>query len=183
MRIVGISGSLRRASANSGLLRVAKELSPPDVEFVIADISKLPLLNQDLEKPSPPKEVVAFKDVVATADAIFFAVPEYNFSISAALKNAIDWASRPPNVLDNMPFTMGSCAGMAGGAHAQMAVRNAAVFPNMHGMNKPPLYFKLFDGSLSWDHETGDITDEKARERIKAQVEALVTFAEKFQKP
>ncbi|KAJ8901317.1 hypothetical protein NDN08_007165 [Rhodosorus marinus] len=158
MRIVGISGSLRRASANSGLLRVARELSPPDVEFVIADISRLPLLNQDLEKPSPPKEVVEVKDVVATADAIFLAVPD-------------------------KPFAMGSCAGGAGGAHAQLAVRNAAVFANMHAMNKPPLSFKLFDGSVSWDLETGDITDEKARERIRAQVVALVAFAEEFHKP
>ncbi|KAJ8901318.1 hypothetical protein NDN08_007166 [Rhodosorus marinus] len=180
LKVLGISGSIRIASANSGLLRAAKELAPSDVEFEIADISRLPMFNLDLVDPDQPPEVVEFKEKVKSCDAIFFATPEYNFSMTPVLKNAIDWCSNNPNVLNEKPCTMGSCGGGGGGALGQLALRNALVFPNVHALNKPHLLIKLFDGSVQWDKETGDITDEKWRGRIQAQVVAFAVWARRI---
>uniref|UniRef100_A0A7S0G4B8 NADPH-dependent FMN reductase-like domain-containing protein n=1 Tax=Rhodosorus marinus TaxID=101924 RepID=A0A7S0G4B8_9RHOD len=180
LKVLGISGSIRKASANSGLLRAAKEVAPNDVEFEIADISRLPIFNSDLVDPDQPAEVVEFKEKVKSCDAIFFATPEYNFSVTPVLKNAIDWCSNNPNVLNEKPCTMGSCGGGGGGALGQIALRNVLVFPNVHPLNKPQLLIKLFDGSVEWDKETGDIKDEKWRGRIKAQVEALAVWARRI---
>eukprot|EP00189_Rhodosorus_marinus_P006183 CAMPEP_0113959410 /NCGR_PEP_ID=MMETSP0011_2-20120614/4131_1 /TAXON_ID=101924 /ORGANISM="Rhodosorus marinus" /LENGTH=188 /DNA_ID=CAMNT_0000970723 /DNA_START=159 /DNA_END=725 /DNA_ORIENTATION=- /assembly_acc=CAM_ASM_000156 len=180
LKVLGISGSMRKASANTGLLRAAKEVAPSDIEFEIADISKIPMFNADLTDVEEPPEVLEFKDKVRSCDAIFFASPEYNYSVTPLLKNAIDWCSKSPNVLDEKPCTMGSCAGGSGGSLGQMALRNSLVFPNVHPLNKPQLLIRLFDGSVQWDKETGDITDEKWRGRIRAQVEALAVWARRI---
>ena len=96
MKIIGISGSLRRASCNTGLLRAAQALLLADGHSLeILDIVAVPFYNADLiEKPAP---VVAILEKMATADAFVFACPEYNYSISPALKNVLDWASREPD--------------------------------------------------------------------------------------
>jgi chromate reductase, NAD(P)H dehydrogenase (quinone) len=93
--VLAISGSLRRQSANSLLLRIAQEQAPADVEVVLFDgVAAIPAFNEDLED-APPAPVIALREAIAAADALLLATPEYNFGVPGALKNALDWASRP----------------------------------------------------------------------------------------
>ena len=95
MRILGLSGSLRRDSHNGRLLRGAAALLPEGVELVVFDrLGELPLFNED-DEHTPPAAVSALKDAIAAADGLLVATPEYNHSIPGVLKNALDWASRP----------------------------------------------------------------------------------------
>src|SRR5438552_19132523 len=93
--ILGISGSGRKRSFNSALLEAAKQLLPPNATLGVADVSRLPLYNQDLEHDMP-EVVKELKKKIRSADAILIATPEHNYSITAVLKNAIEWGNRPP---------------------------------------------------------------------------------------
>jgi len=96
-RIVGISGSLRRGSYNSALLRAAKALMPTGAELVVATIAGIPLYDGDVEATEGiPRAVAELKDAIAAADGLLLATPEYNNSVPGVFKNAIDWLSRPP---------------------------------------------------------------------------------------
>jgi len=96
-QLVGLSGSLRRQSFNSGLLRAARDVLPSSASLEIADISDIPLYNADIEQATGiPDSVTALKEAIASADGLLFATPEYNNGIPGVFKNAIDWASRPP---------------------------------------------------------------------------------------
>ncbi len=94
LRVLSISGSLRKSSFNSGLLRAAQELAADGMEVSIFDIRDIPFYDGDLESEGDPTSVVALKTDVREADAVMFATPEYNWGTSGVLKNAIDWASR-----------------------------------------------------------------------------------------
>jgi chromate reductase len=128
MRILAISGSLRRGSHNRTLLRAARAELPAGVKLVEWDgLASLPAFNEDLER-TPPPPVRAFLGVVAAADALLIATPEYNASVPGALKNALDWASRPfpGNVLTNTPvLVIGASTGLFGAVWAQAEVRKA----------------------------------------------------------
>jgi chromate reductase, NAD(P)H dehydrogenase (quinone) len=128
VRIVAISGSLRRASHNRTLLRAAKAELPAGADMVEWDgLAGLPAFNEDLEQ-TPSPSVRAFLGVVADADALLIATPEYNASVPGALKNALDWASRPfpGNVLTNKPvLVIGASTGPFGAVWAQAEVRKA----------------------------------------------------------
>src|ERR1700754_2530067 len=126
MRILGISGSLRRGSHNRKLLRAAGQLLPSAVELVEWDgLAGLPAFDEDLEN-APPQVVQDFFEAINGVDAILIATPEYNASLPGALKNAIDWASRPfpENVLRNKPAAVvGASTGLFGAVWAQAEVR------------------------------------------------------------
>ena len=127
MQILGISGSLRRDSCNTKLLRAAGELMLDDVEFVIWDgLRAVPPYDEDADRDPAPAGVARLRDALAGADAVLFATPEYNSSIPGQLKNAIDWASRPiaTNVLRNKPVAViGASTGMFGAVWAQAELR------------------------------------------------------------
>src|SRR5947209_14650701 len=116
-RVLGVSGSLRRASHNRRLLRAAAELLPPAVQFVEYDeLAELPAFDEDREA-DPGEAVERWREAIAGSDVVLFATPEYNGSVPGALKNAIDWASRPPEapVLRNKPVAVvGASTGMFG---------------------------------------------------------------------
>src|ERR1700712_2006800 len=95
IHVIGISGSLRRASWNTGFRRAAGEVLPEGMSLEIADLSAIPLYNQDLDAPEGPAAVIQLKERIRAADAMLIATPEYNYSISGVLKNTIDWVSRP----------------------------------------------------------------------------------------
>jgi len=120
VKTLGISGSLRKGSYNTAALRAALELLPDGMTLDIADISELPLYNDDVRQAGFPPAVKRLREQIAAADALLFATPEYNYSISGVLKNAIDWASRPPDapVLGKPCGIMGASGGLWGTARA-----------------------------------------------------------------
>ena len=126
MTVLGISGSLRKGSHNTRLLRAAAELLPPGAELVVFDrLGEIPPFDEDAED-APPPAVVALKDAVAAADAVLVATPEYNHSIPGVLKNALDWVSRPiaKNPMRGKPaLVIGASTGMFGAVWAQAETR------------------------------------------------------------
>jgi chromate reductase len=128
MRVLGISGSLRRESYNTALLRHAGELIEAEgAEFEMYDgLRTIPPFDEDDEVESGPVAVARLRAAVARADAVFIATPEYNSSIPGALKNALDWLSRPfaTNVMRNKPVAVvGASTGMFGAVWAQAELR------------------------------------------------------------
>ena len=118
--LVGLSGSLREASYNTALLRAAVEEAPAGVEVRILSLRDLPFFDADLEARGVPEAVTDLRRQVAAADGLLLAFPEYNWSVPAVLKNAIDWLSRgPDSPLDRIPAAMLSAAGGSGGRRAQ----------------------------------------------------------------
>ncbi len=128
MRVLGISGSLRRASHNSALLRAAGELvEEKGSEFEVFDgLKAIPPYDEDDDLGAGPAAAARFRQAIADADALLFATPEYNSSIPGVLKNAVDWASRPPDAspLRNKPVAViGASTGMFGAVWAQAELR------------------------------------------------------------
>lgn len=126
MKVLGISGSLRQDSYNSRLLRAAAELLPSGAELEEFTLLRdIPAFDEDAEH-SPPASVVALKDAIADANAVLIATPEYNHSIPGALKNALDWVSRPiaENPMRGKPaLVIGASTGMFGAVWAQAETR------------------------------------------------------------
>jgi chromate reductase len=128
MRLLGVSGSLRRASHNRHLLRAAERLLPPGIEFVEFDgLKAIPPFDED-DEGAPGSAVQAWRAAIERADAILFATPEYNSSIPGQLKNAIDWASRPaahPAMRNKPVAVIGASTGMFGAVWSQAELRKA----------------------------------------------------------
>ena len=95
-KILAFAGSLRAHSYNRGLIRIAQEVAPEGIDVHSFDISSIRLYNEDVEKQGDPEPVKEFKEAIQAADAVLIATPEYNYSVPGVLKNAVDWASRPP---------------------------------------------------------------------------------------
>ncbi|XP_058721806.1 NADPH:quinone oxidoreductase-like [Vicia villosa] len=184
IKIVALSGSIRKASTNTGLIRAAIELSKSVVEGVEienVDISNLPLVNTDLEKEGTyPAEIEAFRQKIVAADAFLFASPEYNYSLSAPLKNAIDWASRPPNVWAGKPAAIVSVGGGHGGAKSHYHLRQVGVFLDIHFINKPEFFLNAFQPPAKFNSD-GDLIDEGAKNNLKAVLLSLKEFTLKLQ--
>jgi len=127
MRVLGLSGSLRRDSHNRALLRAAAAALPPDAELVEWDrVAELPAYDEDLDAALAPEPVRALREAIARADALLIATPEYNGSLPGALKNALDWASRPyaSNPLRGKPAAViGASTGLFGAVWAQAEAR------------------------------------------------------------
>jgi chromate reductase, NAD(P)H dehydrogenase (quinone) len=139
--VLGISGSGRKGSYNTALLNAARELAPEGMRVETFDISGFSLYNQDLEARMPP-QVREFKRKIREADAILFAVPEHNYTLTAVLKNAIEWGNRPSNdnSWDNKPAAiMSASSGPRGGVRAQLHMRQILVDLNMYALNRPLL--------------------------------------------
>lgn len=127
MKVLAISGSLRRGSHNTALLRAAAELAPAGVELELWDgLKAVPPYDEDDDLELAPAAVTALRSAIAGADAVLFATPEYNHSVPGALKNAIDWVSRPlaTNPLRNKPVAVvGASTGIFGAVWAQAELR------------------------------------------------------------
>ncbi len=179
VNILGFAGSLRKGSYNRALLRAAVELSPEDARIEVFDLEGIPPFNQDVEA-SMPQKVREFKGKIRSADAILIVTPEYNYSIPGVLKNAIDWASRPypDNSFEGKPAAiMSASSGMLGGARAQYHLRQVFVFLNMYPLNRPEVIVTFAGQKFD---EQGRLTDEKAKELIRALLDALVAWARKL---
>ena len=165
IRLLGISGSLRRGSYNTALLRTAETLAPQDVGLEILYLSDLPLYNGDLEAAGDPVAVSELKRAIREADGIVFASPEYNHSFSGVIKNAIDWASRDREhgSLAGKPVTMMGAGGMGGTARAQSHLENVLSETGSLVMTKPGIFI-----SNAWDRfdADGGLADEGTRGAI-----------------
>jgi chromate reductase len=181
IHILSFAGSLRKGSYNRSLLRAASELAPPEVEIEIYDLEGLPLYNQDLEN-APSAKVKEFKEKLRSADAILIATPEYNYSISGILKNALDIASRPygDNSLNGKPLgIIGASVGMMGTVRAQSHLRQFCTVLNMHPMNNPEI---LVSAAKDKFDNYGKLTDQETKDRIRKFLEALVIWTKRLKK-
>jgi chromate reductase len=167
-------GSLRKASFNRMLANVLISLAPSSLKLDIVEIGHLPLYNEDLETAAPPAPWIAFRQRVKAADAVLFVTPEYNRSVPAALKNALDVGSRPygSSIWDRKPgAVVSSSPGAIGGFGANHHLRQSLVFLNVPTIQQPEAYLghadKLFD-------EHGKLVNDGTRKFLQ---EFLQTFA------
>ncbi len=163
--IIAFSGSLRKQSTNSGLIRAAMELAGEDMKITLIDINHLPMYNQDLESPYP-QELTDLKNQIRAADGILIATPEFNRSIPGALKNMLDWTSRPygETVWSGKPVaTMGTSVGNVSTALAQSHLKQILLYFDARVLGQPEFY--LGNASDKFD-EHGNLTDEKTKEYI-----------------
>ncbi len=179
IHVLGFSGSLRKASYNSGLLRAALDQLPEGMTLEIFDLAPIPLYNEDLNVDGGPEPVRAFKAKIAQADALLIATPEYNYSLPGVLKNAIDWASRPSkdSPLSDKPIAIMGAGGIMGTVRAQSHLRQVAVYTNMHPFNKPEL-----EVQRAWEKfdQNGNLTDEPTRQAIRALLVALADWTRRL---
>jgi chromate reductase, NAD(P)H dehydrogenase (quinone) len=152
MSVCVLVGSLREASFNRLLANALISLAPPSMKLDIVEVGQLPLYNEDLETATPPAQWTAFRQCIKAADAVLFVTPEYNRSVPAALKNALNVGSRPygSSVWDRKPGAIVSASpGAIGAFGANHHLRQSLVFLNVPTMQQPEAYIghldKLFD--------------------------------------
>jgi len=179
IHILGIAGSLRRASYNRAALRAATELAPEGVSVGIFELDGIPAFNQD-EEQNPPDKVVELKKRVREADAILFVTPEYNYSVPGVLKNAIDWASRPYGDSawnGKAAAIMGASVGAIGTARAQYHLRQMMVFLNMFPVNQPEV---MIGNAADRFDANGNLTHDATKEFIRQLLQNLVDWTRKI---
>jgi chromate reductase, NAD(P)H dehydrogenase (quinone) len=174
MRVLAISGSLRAGSNSTALLRAVREEAPEGVDVILWDGMKaIPPYDQDDDVVPGPTTVAALRELVREVDAVFFATPEYNSSVPGALKNALDWASRPvaTNVFRNKPVAVvSSSAGAFGGVWAAAELRKV-----LGAMGA-----RVAEAELSVGHahekldEDGRLVDEDVRQGLREALETLL---------
>jgi chromate reductase len=177
---LGISGSLRSGSYNSAALRAAAGLVPDGVTLETADISAIPLYNDDVKVARIPDAVEDLRGRVERADALLIVSPEYNFSVPGVLKNAIDWLSRTPKV----PFVrkptaiMGASQGVLGTARCQYHLRQVLTAVNAYVVNKPEVMIASAAGKFD---AAGNLTDQPTREHVAKLLQALADWTRLLQ--
>lgn len=178
-KVAVINGSLRKDSINKKLALVLAKLAAGKLDLRLVDISDLPLYNQDLEADFPAS-VARVKAEIASADAVLFVTPEHNRSISAALKNVIDWGTRPygQGVWDGKPAAIvGATPGTIGTAIAQDHLKSILVNQGVALLGRPEVYFGYKDGVLDADH---NVTDPAARQLLQGFVDAFARWVGQF---
>lgn len=179
MRIVGFAGSLRAGSYNRALLSTCVELAPEGTTVESFDLRSVPLYDADLEAAGFPEQVLALREAVSRADGLLVVTPEYNASLPAVTKNAIDWASRAPrpSPLDGKPaLVMGATPGRYATVRAQAQLRALLDHTGAYVLPKPQVAFAQA-GELFVE---GRLVDPEARERVAAALAAFVSFAARF---
>jgi len=175
-RVLGISGSLRRDSHNTSLLRAAAEAAGPDLELELYDgLKDVPPYDEDDDVDPRPVAVARLNAAIEKADAVLFSTPEYNSSIPGHLKNAVDWVSRPlpTNALRNKPVAVvGASTGGFGAVWAQAELRKVLA----------ALGARVLDVELPVPHahtrfDEGDLTDDEIRTALAEVLEALAAEA------
>lgn len=177
VHIVGLTGSLRKASTNTGLLRALKKIlpAPHTMEIVVPDI---PLYNGDVEAAGLPQAVKDFRGKLKRADAFIFACPEYNYSMAGPLKNALDWGSRGDNdgnIFNDKPGGCVSAGGQTGGVKSTLHMLDSAVFLNLHMMNHPQFPIRIFVEPSPFD-KNGDLVDPDSLNNMKKFLDAFLLW-------
>jgi chromate reductase len=174
--LLGICGSLRKASLNRALLDAVRDALPAPVRMSIVEDLNLPIFNNDLDDPPA---VVKLKAAIAEADGVVFGVPEYNYSIPGGLKNALDWVSRPPqhSPMRGKPIgIVGAATGMSGTIRAQAHLRQMLLFSDSPCLSQPevliPRAHERFDAQ-------GRLTDPSTRTLLEKFGVAMIAFVER----
>ena len=166
---LGICGSLRASSRNSGLLRCAQEEMPEGAVLHIADILDIPFYREGRETP---EAVRVLADGVRAADALVLAVPEYNYSVAPALKNALDRLSpEPGDIRAGKPAAMMGAGGGMGTSRAQYHLRQSCVYLDMRVLNRPEVFANAFSDAFTAE---GDVSDSPEGRRLREKVAALM---------
>lgn len=178
-KIAALVGSLRKDSFNKKVAENLIRLAPENIEMEIVEIGQLPYYNEDLDNDNPPKEWVDFRETIKAFDAVFLFTPEYNRSISAVLKNALDVGSRPygKSVWDGKPAAVASASlSPLAASIANHTLRQSLVFLNMPVMQQPEIYIgsahKLFD-------ENGNVVESSAA-FFKQVIDAYAAWVQKL---
>lgn len=173
--VVGMSGSLRKGSYNTALLRAAAELAPEGMRIDIVDLAPLPMYDDDVREAGYPPAVAEFRARLSAADALLLVSPEYNRSVSGVLKNAIDWASRAPNQPfdDKAVAIMTASRGALGGAFANHHLRQILVFLNALTLSGPEV---MVGGAPSKFDEAGRLTDQATRDVVRSHLERFAVL-------
>ena len=169
-------GSLRKRSYTRQIANALIALAPAELTLEIVEIGQLPFYNQDLETASPPESWVAFRQRVAAADAVLFATPEYNRSMPAVMKNAIDVGSRPreANAWNGKPGAVVSVStGAIGGFGANHHLRQSLVFTNVPTMQQPEVYLSNVKTLLD---DQGNLVKDDTKAFLRGFLEAFETF-------
>jgi chromate reductase len=180
LRILGIAGSLRAGSFNRALLRSAVDLAPEGMTIETFDLIEVPLYNGDVEAEGDPPGVAAFKQAIAAADGVLMATPEYNHGVPGVMKNAVDWASRPPREapLGGKPVGLiGASPGITGTARGQSQLRQAFEFTDSYCMPQPELL--VFKAHEKFDAE-GRLTDAATAEYLQRYLTAFGEWVRRF---
>lgn len=182
--VAAFAGSLRRKSHNRGLLRAAVELAPPQMTINVIDLAPLPFYNGELDGPHRPPEVVEFLSQLGAADAFLIASPEYNYSVTGVLKNALDWASRQPKpdtppAIQGKPAAIMGAGGRFGTVRAQMHLRYILLHNDVKVLNKPEVMVVRSGDAV--DSE-GNITDQTVRNQVEELVHALYKWTIQLRK-
>lgn len=180
LTFLGIAGSLRRASFNRGLIRAAVAVAPPGTSVVPYDLADIPMFNADVEAVGDPPAVADFKRAIAAADALLIATPEYNHCVPGVLKNAIDWASRPPraSVLTGKPVAvMGASTGRGATARAQAHLRDGLAYTNGFVLPLPEVLVDFAKDKFDAD---GDLLDASTRAEVRDLLVALAGWTDRL---
>lgn len=178
--VLGFAGSLREGSFNRGLIRTAPELAPPGMRIATFDLAPIPPYNYDVEQRGFPESVARFHDAIREADALLIATPEYQYGMSGVLKNALDWASRPPGdapMRGKTAAILGATPGMTGTARAQAQVRQTLRHENVHAVLKPEVLVARARGKF--DDEVR-LVDEDARKFYRQLLENLADLTRRL---
>ncbi len=179
VRVLGVAGSLRLGSLNRALLRAAVRLAPSGMTIETFDLNEVPLYNGDVEAAGDPPGVTAFKDAIRAADAVLFVTPEYNRSIPGALKNAIDWASRPygQNAFARKPSgVIGASPGSIGTAVGQQSLRAVLGFCNAPQMTSPEAYIQFKPDLID---DQGNVSVDATREFLRNYMSEYALFVQR----
>ena len=177
--VLAVCGSLRSGSFNRMALNEAIALRPPTMTVTVADIATIPPYNEDVRAQGFPAPVETLRRQIAEADALLFVTPEYNYSMPGVLKNAIDWASRPPEQpFDGKPVAiMGASPGALGTARAQYQLRQCFIFLNAHILNRPEV---MIGGAGSKFDAEGKLTDAATREFLGTMLTAFAAWVRRM---
>ncbi len=177
VKLLGISGSLRALSYNSGVLRAVGSVLPVGMTFAIASLADIPFYNADVEQRGFPAEVRRLRGEVAAADALLFAVPEYNFSVSGVLKNALEWISRPPDSpATGKPCAMlGASVSPLGTASGQFHFRHVCVSLNMIPVNAPHVDITNAKSKFDAESRLTDATSLEQLGQLLRELQSLTT--------
>jgi chromate reductase len=179
VNVLGLAGSLRQKSFNRALLDVARPLLPAGMAMQVFDLAPIPVFNDDVWQAGAPAPVAAFREAIARADALLIACPEYNYSASGVLKNALDWASRPPDppVMGKPVAIMGAAGGILGTGRAQYHLRQIGVFFDWKIVNKPEVF--IAQAHTKFD-DAGNLKDDTAKAVIGTLLKNLYDWTVKL---